>query len=398
MPATMLFQHDGSTTRFSNGGRAAGTYSGTYLNSERRGLPGVFIDGSGGTIASVPSPVGRQAKLSLDEIVDMLAPELRNYVHLVCLAPQTGEGCEEMIDSTEADHQHFVRCARVHYRQMRGRGVVGQVHLTGTDTLEQKAVRMALMLRNANMPVVITGSQRGVDERWSDAAKNLRDAVYAAGHPDMPPGVWVIFNGRIIDPRLVAKRSSADVDAFTSVNGADVGEIEAPHHFRVSRTFCQDAADEAPLFMPEFELGVKTEVITPDYQPAWLDAVLARQDVRGLVLRGYGLGNIPSRLLPSLREWAETKPIVVGTQCFDGPANLRKYQVGELARRTGVLSAGNLSPAYTLSLLQWLMARIQDVEQLKSVWESTVYSALSPGMPAAIDLTIGESALDAAIA
>jgi len=350
-------------------------------NFQSRAKPAVFVDGSGGTIASVPSPNGRQAKLALDEIVDRFVPEVRNYARLVCPSPGSGEGCEELIDSTEADHSHFTKCASVHFRQMQRRGLVGQVRPAGTDTLDRMASRMRLMLRNPTMPIIITGAQRGFDERWSDAPRNFRDAVFAASHPEMPAGVWVVFNGRIMDPRFVVKRSSSDVDAFASVNGDDVGEVEAPDHLRISYTAAQADGDEEPQLLPEFELGVKVEVIDPDYEPKWLSAVLERPDIRGLVLRGYGLGNIPTRLRPPLQRWAATKPIVVGTQCFSGPVNLGKYEVGQLARETGVLSAGNLSPAYAVALLQWLMPRTEGLQHLREVWDNTVQSSLCPGTP-----------------
>jgi len=285
----------------------------------------------------------------------------------------------EQIDSTEAEHAHFVKCAAIHFAQMR-KSIAGHVHFTGTDTLQHKAARMHLMLPNPPVPIIISGSQLGFDERWTDAPRNLRDAIYVASHPDTPLGVLVVFNGHIFDPKFVAKRSSSSLDAFASVNGEYIGEVEAPNHLRIFRNADRSATDDDPQFLPEFDLGVKVQEVTPETTEEDLATVLERANVHGLVLRGYGLGNIPTRLLPVLRTWARVKPIAVGTQCFSGPVN-GKYEVGRLARETGVLAAGNFSPAYTLALLGWLLPRVSDMDHLKEIWNNIVQSSLRPGSP-----------------
>ena len=173
---------------------------------------------------------------------------------------------------------------------------------------------------------------RGFDEAWSDARVNLRDAVFASVHPNMPPGIYVCFHHRLIDARVVHKRSTTDPDGFGSMNGSDVGRVMAPDTLAIHRREDLFRLRSEPQLRAGFENAVKVESLQSGYEPAWLEAILERPDLRGLVLQVFGMGGIPSSgpraLTPVLKMYAKVKPVVAVTRCIDGPTSLRSYKVG----------------------------------------------------------------------
>jgi L-asparaginase len=343
----------------------------------------VFCGQTGGTLASTAGDGGHGNKkptTSLNDLIRSRVPEVMAYAELV--VPDVGEpDCvKSLIDSTEADVDHFAECIRIHFRKFK-EPFAGHVHTTGTDILAEKAAAFSIALRKPTVPIIITGAQRGFNDRHSDAAANLRNAVFAAAHRQMPPGVFVVFNHRIIDASVVEKRSTISLDAFASHNRDDLGSVDAPNCFEIRSGVHHGWTAGVPEMSAEFDPFVKIEQLTASYNPAWLEDVLNRDDVHGLIIRAFGLGGIPGRLLPVLNRHADRKPIVVQSQCADGPTNLDEYKVGVLAAETGVLCTGALSPAYATLLLQHLLAVTDGLNHLRQAWNSLVHYRLGAATP-----------------
>ena len=52
----------------------------------------------------------------------------------------------------------------------------------GTDTMHHTAAALSFMVQKTPVPIVMVGSQRSSDRPSSDAAQNLINATWAAGH------------------------------------------------------------------------------------------------------------------------------------------------------------------------------------------------------------------------
>lgn len=78
--------------------------------------------------------------------------------------------------------------------------------------------------------------------------------------------------------------------------------------------------------------------------------------MKGLVLEGYGTGNVPLRigrsLIPAIEAAREARvPVVVVSQCLRGYVDLARYAGGAAAENAGAISGGDMTPEAALAKL-----------------------------------------------
>lgn len=191
--------------------------------------------------------------------------------------------------------------------------VVGLVVTHGTDTLEETAFLLHLLLNTAT-PVVLTGSMRHAAEVSWDGPANLLDAAGVALHPQSAGrGPLVVFGGDIFDARTVTKVHTTAVDAF----GGYPGPIG-----RIDRT--EDAAHVRFFATPE-----RRRTYAPSRLDARVDILYAYAGWRGegyagaqagadgIVIAALGTGNLPAELLPLIA--ATQQPVIIATRTHAGP-------------------------------------------------------------------------------
>jgi len=187
----------------------------------------------------------------------------------------------------------------------------GVVITHGTDTLEETAYLIARTV-SPEVPVVLTGAMRTSSDPGWDGPANLRAAVEVARSPESRNrGALVVFASRILDGRFVAKVDTLALDAFASLHAAALGAMDGtvryqrpsePHHLMLARDLSPRVA-VVPLILGD--------------QGALLD--LARPQFDGVVIEGFGRGNIPPGAIPAVRRWLDDgKPVVLSSRCVAG--------------------------------------------------------------------------------
>jgi L-asparaginase len=123
-----------------------------------------------------------------------------------------------------------------------------------------------------------------------------------------------------------------------------------------------------------FDPNIRIETLFPGYAPKDLNSVLQSDQQHGVILRAYGLGNIPMKgegsILSVLQEWAMQKPIVDSTLCVDGGTDISVYEAGRAARDAGVLESGTLSFELTTVRLMRLLATKNSFDEIREAWNS----------------------------
>ena len=144
----------------------------------------------------------------------------------------------------------------------------------------------------------------------------------------------IAFDVDILLGARATKVSESKLDAFRQLNWSLLGEI------RTDIQFSQDARDrhDRPLqFTPGFECNVAVFTLFPGFPASQIDQAI-RSGVRGIILQGFGSGNLSDHYLGVVRLAHEMKiPVVVTTQCLEGSTRMHWYRNGKRFLDCGVI-------------------------------------------------------------
>jgi L-asparaginase len=317
---------------------------------------------TGGTLLMQPSPPGRKGAISLDE-------EKMNR-NLLAEVPTLGRIAELEVrllfqmDSANMQPTDWLTLAREVHGAIADYDGVVVVH--GTDTMAYTASALAMILGPLPKPVVLTGSQRPLVDVRTDARQNLEGAALIATLP--VPEVVIASGSRGLRGARATKRDAWGFEAFDSPNLAPLVElgigVDVGLHVR----------PPAPLmaFDDRIEKRVLAVRIFPGLDPAIVQGAV-RAGVRGLVLEGYGTGNVPIGLIPALVEAADANvPVVVVSQCVRGYVDLPRYEGGAAAEDAGAISAGDMTVETALAKLMVGLGRFGSGNTLREYLEASV--------------------------
>jgi L-asparaginase len=239
----------------------------------------------------------------------------------------------------------------------------GIVVLHGTDTMAYTASALSFLLEGVDRPIVITGSQRPLAERRSDAERNLGAAGAfatlrdAAGGPAVPE-VSIAFNDLLLRGNRSRKVHASSFAGFGSPNLAPLAR--AGVGLTVEEQLIR-ASEPGPMRRAS---GLCTDVaalrLHPALDQATLEAVLSRPGLRGLVLEAYGAGNGPTEewFLGAIRRASDDGIVVlVTTQCDAGGVHVGQYATGAALFGTGAVPGGDMTFEAALTKLMALLDR-----------------------------------------
>lgn len=295
--------------------------------------PHIVIFATGGTIQCAkdamtgkvsPAMTGAQMLRAVDGLNDKFEIEIRE--------PFTMPGSDLSL------HEAITLARAVRAAQKRPE-VDGIVVLQGTDTMDEVPFFIHTTV-HCEKPVVFTGSMKSARDRYSDALGNVYGAAMVAAHPhSRGRGVLVYFNETIFAAEEIVKMHSSRIDAFHSFYGPLGGTIEdAVRYYREST--------QGPVFEAEnIDLDVPIFPCYTGVDGALFELYLQR-DLKGLVLEGYGTGNIPRYLQPLVQKALDRSiPVVLATRCIDGESFACYDHPGGGAEleRLGVILSGSLT-------------------------------------------------------
>lgn len=258
--------------------------------------------------------------------------------------------------------EQMLGLARLVVEQTR-QGCDGVVITHGTDTMEETAYALAMML-DVPVPVVLTGSMRLPHEPGHDGGANMRAAILAAAHSPLAAlGPVVAFQGELHLARWVTKTHTSRVAAFSSPETGPVGVISED-------TVLLNHTQRPPdlLAMPATLRATTVELVWAyaGLEPRAVHALAEAAD--GLVVAGTGGGHTPPEVAHALqRIVASGTPVVLASRCAAGPTLVNTYDGpggDRQLRAIGVHSAGRLSAIKARLRLQVALALGRDVDRV----------------------------------
>lgn len=323
----------------------------------------VLLIATGGTIASRPTESGGLAPaITPEELLDFV-PELDEICHIETLQLYN-------LDSTNiapAQWSGMTEALREHYNEYDG-----FVITHGTDTMAYTAAALSYMVQNNRKPIVLTGSQKSIYNRDTDARNNLlRAFAYAASEGAW--GVQIVFDNKVILGTRARKVRSKSFNAFSSI---DYPETAVFRDERLIRFLPTPVPEEGVQFTTELDPAVFVLRLTPG-MTADVFAYL-RQHYRALVIEGFGVGGLPTTengaIVNAVREWAEAGGLVVfSTQVQHEGSDLSVYEVGRSAKELpGILEARDMTPEAVVTKLMWVLGQTTSLEEARQLFTTPV--------------------------
>ncbi len=218
--------------------------------------------------------------------------------------------------------------------------VAGFVITHGTDTVEETAYLLDLTLTTTK-PVCLTAAMRSGGETSADGPKNILTAVRTASDKTAGEmGVLVVMNEEIHSARTVTKTHSANPHAFTSPAWGALGYADEDRIVWRARPFKREHIDTDTLAENVYLVKMATG------QDDLLLRCLIEKRVSGIVIEGFGRGNIPPVCRQAIIDAAQADiPIVLTTRVHAGRVlPIYGYEGGaaDLIKH-GIILAGDLT-------------------------------------------------------
>ena len=308
----------------------------------------ILLIATGGTIASRPTAAGA------------LAPALTSAELLACV-PELAQLCRidalqlYNLDSTSVGPEQWAGLAaavRRHYADYDG-----FVITHGTDTMAYTAAALSYMIQRSAKPVVLTGSQKSIYSRDTDARNNLHRAVLYACHP-AAWGVQLVFDGQVILGTRARKTRTKSFNAFSSIDypcTAEFRDLRLVPFLPMPAGYGQAAFYEKldpRVFVLRLIPGMRADVIP-----------LLAGHCEALILESFGVGGLPGGddgpLFAAVRDWcAAGRLAVFTTQVPHEGSDLGVYEVGRAVKALpGVLEARDMTPEAAAVKLMWALGQ-----------------------------------------
>lgn len=190
----------------------------------------------------------------------------------------------------------------------------GVVITHGTDTLEETAYFLDLAL-NVNTPIAITGAMRSSNELGADGLINLQSAILVALCPESQnKGVLVVMNDEIHNAKFVTKTHTTNVATFQTPTFGPCGLIAKNRviyfqHLDHYERYPIQKIEKANVQLVKAYVGMDSFLLEQ----------LALSQCDGVVIEGFGAGNLPPSCLAGISALLNANiPVVLVSRAFNG--------------------------------------------------------------------------------
>jgi len=323
--------------------------------------PKIVILATGGTIAGAQassSQVGyKSGSFSVDDLINAV-PQLKDVADL------SGEQVAN-IGSQTMNHEVWLKLAKRVNEVLADKDVDGVVITHGTDTMEETAYFLSLVV-HSDKPVVLVGSMRPATAISADGPANLYNAVALAANPEARGlGPLVVLNDEIHYAREAQKMNTTELNTFHSPNRGRAGVMNVGNaHFFWKNDTRQTTNSEFSVDgmsvndLPRVEIVYSYANVGPE-----VVNFLVKQGVKGIILAGVGDGNSTDAMIAALSDAAKKGVAVVRSSRTGSGLVVRNVEVND--DKLGFIAAMELSPQKARILLMLGLTKTSDPAKLQ---------------------------------
>lgn len=324
--------------------------------------PRIHVLATGGTIAGAQTAGHARGYKAAVRSADALIGAVPRLAELARLDVESVAA----IGSQDMDDAVWLGLARRAQAALDRPEVAGVVVTHGTDTMEETAYFLNLVLRSPK-PVVLVGAMRPADAISADGPMNLFNAVAVAAAPAAAGrGVLVVANDEIHFAREVTKTNTTQVGTFRATHRGLAGlvtsgrlHLYAPPVRR--HTTGSEFSIEGRSALPRVDIvyahaGMGRELI---------DAAV-RAGAQGVVIAGVGDGNLAAPALAAAADAARAGVAVVRSSRTGGGVVERNIEIDDDG--LGLIAADELNPQKARVLLMLGLTRVRAAATLQDLF------------------------------
>lgn len=323
----------------------------------------VVIIFTGGTISMKIDPEIHAAipALNSDEIMAMVT-NIKNFAEI------------EIINFANLPSPHItpnvmMDLAKVVKSNINRDDVTGVIVTHGTDTLEETAYLLDLVINNEK-PVIVVGAMRNSSELGYDGSSNLSGAICTAISPRAKhKGVLVVMNNEVNAAAEVTKTNTLSLDTFKSPEFGSLGIVDNDEVI-----FYRDIISRQYINTEKIENKVALIKSVPGMESDIIDFYI-ENNYKGIVIEALGRGNLPPSMLPGIKRAIDNNlPVIIVSRCPTGRV-LDTYGYeggGKNLRELGVIFGGNLPGQKARIKLMLILGVTNDYFKVKSMFEKNL--------------------------
>ncbi len=320
----------------------------------------VVVITTGGTIAMryddatkglVPAVNGRELMDAVHGLKDICTVEVIEFSNIPSphMTPKVMKALGDKVDEIAKDEN-----------------VAGIVITHGTDTVEESSYFLDLYIKTEK-PVVFTAAMRGASDLGSDGAKNILSAVkVASSELAISKGVMVVLNESIHSAEDVTKTHTANTDTFQSPYWGAIGYVDFDRViFKrniINRLKIDTDKIEENIYLIKCFTGMNSDIF--DF--------LIDKKVAGVVIEGFGRGNLPPLIVDGIKRMIDANIIVVlVSRVIEGRVLDVYSYFGAVKpmKEIGVILGGELTSQKARLKLMLLMGRYRTKNEIEKYFD-----------------------------
>jgi L-asparaginase len=324
--------------------------------------PSVKLFALGGTIASIASGAsgsGVSPSLGASELVSAV-PGLELIADVESVTFRQVPGGDLRFEDIIALAADIDNCFDT--------GTTGVVVTQGTDTIEETAFVLGLLVRGMKT-VVVTGAMRNPTLLGADGPANILAAVKVAVSPEfMNLGTLVVFSDEIHSAQFVKKSNTSSLMTFNSPARGPLGLlVEGRPHLTFYIKRIEPISISPGALIPPVALH---KIVFDDD-----DRILQQIQTlgyAGLVIEGFGGGHVPSRLVEVIGNLSQNIPVVLASRTGSGATLRETYGFPGSERdllSRGLINSGSLDGLKSRILLSLLLAAGYDTDGIRKYFD-----------------------------
>ncbi|GAA8727008.1 type II asparaginase [Helicobacter pylori] len=324
-------------------------------------LPTIALLATGGTIAGsgVDASLGsyKSGELGVKELLKAI-PSLNKIARI------QGEQVSN-IGSQDMNEEIWFKLAKRVQKLLNDSRIKGVVITHGTDTLEESAYFLNLVLHSTK-PVVLVGAMRNAASLSADGALNLYNALSVAlNEKSANKGVLVVMDDTIFSAREVVKTHTTHTSTFKALNSGTIGSVYygKVHYYmqplRKHTTESEFSILELKPPLPKVDIIYTHVGMTPDLFQASLNS-----HAKGVVIAGVGNGNVSAGFLKAMQEASQMGVVIVRSSRV-GSGEITSGEIDDKA----FITSDNLNPQKARVLLQLALTKTNDKEKIQEMFE-----------------------------